>query len=214
MPSPEVEFEAELEVFRREAESAVQFFYAWRTVNEVAAGSKAVVATLNKAPLFWNTALGALQTASFIALGRVFDQEQDTRNIDRALRIAQRNPEIFRWRLLASGSRVAARTPMNGSPNTCGLPTFRRQTTFVDSENMWQQDARFTQNASARCATMSSPTSTCSSKTKCTIFTPMQRSRTFSNCWSFCAAYMRLFGNYYSTAESLSFDRPATPFRR
>ena len=109
MPSPEVEFEAELEVFRREAESAVQFFYAWRTVNEVAAGSKAVVATLNKAPLFWNTALGALQTASFIALGRVFDQEQDTRNIDRALRIAQRNPEIFS--LEALGKRKQGSSP-------------------------------------------------------------------------------------------------------
>lgn len=37
------EFENELEVFRREAESAVQFFYAWRTVNEVASKDKRVV---------------------------------------------------------------------------------------------------------------------------------------------------------------------------
>jgi hypothetical protein len=29
---------------------------------------------LNQAPLFWNTALAALQTAAHIALGRVFDQ--------------------------------------------------------------------------------------------------------------------------------------------
>ncbi|MGI8427393.1 MAG: hypothetical protein ACR2M4_12565 [Actinomycetota bacterium] len=108
MPSPEVEFESELEVFRREAESAVQFFYAWRTVNEVAAKNDAVVTTLNKAPLFWNTTLDALQTAAFIALGRVFDQEQDTHNIDRVLRIAQRNPLIFSLEALAERKRRAS----------------------------------------------------------------------------------------------------------
>lgn len=104
------EFENELEVFRREAESAVQFFYAWRTVNEVASKDKSVVAALNTAPLFWNTSLGALQTAAFIALGRVFDQEQNTHNIDRVLRIGQRNPEIFSLDALADRKR-------RGSPN-------------------------------------------------------------------------------------------------
>jgi hypothetical protein len=99
------EFENELEVFRREAESAVQFFYAWRTVNEVASKDKSVIAALNKAPLFWNTSLGALQTAAFIALGRVFDQEQNTHNIDRVLRIGQRNPEIFSLDALAGRKR-------------------------------------------------------------------------------------------------------------
>ena len=108
MPSPEVEFESELEVFRQEAESAVQFFYAWRTVNEVAAKNDAVVITLNKAPLFWNTTLDALQTAVFIALGRVFDQEQDTHNIDRVLRVAQRNPAIFSLEALAERKRRAS----------------------------------------------------------------------------------------------------------
>lgn len=108
MPSPEVKFESELEIFRQEAESAVQFFYAWRTVNEVAAKNKAVVITLNKAPLFWNTTLAALQTATFIALGRVFDQEQDTHNIDRVLRIAQQNLEIFSLNALAERKRRAS----------------------------------------------------------------------------------------------------------
>ena len=47
-----------------------------------------------KLPLFWNTSLGALQTAAFIALGRVFDQNS-THNLDRLLRVAQDNPQIF-----------------------------------------------------------------------------------------------------------------------
>jgi hypothetical protein len=101
-------FENELEVFRREAESAVQFFYAWRTVNEVASKDERVFAALNTAPLFWNTSLGALQTATFIALGRVFDQGKDTHNIDRILRIGQTNPEIFSLDALADRKRRAS----------------------------------------------------------------------------------------------------------
>jgi hypothetical protein len=30
---------------------------------------------LNTAPLFWNTILGGLQTAAFVVLGRIFDQD-------------------------------------------------------------------------------------------------------------------------------------------
>lgn len=105
---PASEFENELEVFRREAESAVQFFYAWRTVHEVAAKDNGIVAALNKAPLFWNTSLGALQTSAFIALGRIFDQEQNTHNIDRVLRIGQRNPQIFSLDALADRKRRAS----------------------------------------------------------------------------------------------------------
>ena len=94
-----------MEVFRKEAESAVQFFYAWRTVNEVAANNKAVAATLNTAPLFRNTTLSSLPTSALIALGRVFDQEKDTHNIDRVLRVAQRNPGIFSLESLANRKR-------------------------------------------------------------------------------------------------------------
>lgn len=128
MPTPEVEFESELEVFRREAESAVQFFYAWRTVNEVAAKNKAVFAALNKAPLFWKTTLGALQTSAFIALGRVFDQEQDTHNIDRVLRIAQRNLEIFSLEALAERKRRL-------SPNSHEWLSEYLKTAYVPTED-------------------------------------------------------------------------------
>jgi AbiU2 len=90
----DAQFERELEVFRTEAETGIQFFYAYLTVHAVAAKNEAVYRLLNKAPLFWNTSLGALQTAAFIALGRVFDQNS-THNLDRLLRIAQDNPQIF-----------------------------------------------------------------------------------------------------------------------
>lgn len=97
-------FENELEVFRTEAESAIQFFYSWLGVHAVAGGHKAVYRLLNRAPLFWNTALGALQTSTFIDLGRVFDQ-QSRHNVDRLLKIAQSNMAVFSKDALAGRKR-------------------------------------------------------------------------------------------------------------
>ena len=94
MTSPEAQFERELEVFRTEAEAAMQFFYAYLTVHAVAKDHEPVRRLLNTAPLFWNTNLGALQTAAFMALGRVFDQDS-RHNLDQLLRTAQNNLSIF-----------------------------------------------------------------------------------------------------------------------
>ena len=94
MTTPAERFERELEIFRTEAEAGTQFFYADLAVHAVAADRKAVYQLLNQAPLFWNTCLGTLQTATFIALGRIFDQGSD-HNIDKLLRISQDDPEII-----------------------------------------------------------------------------------------------------------------------
>lgn len=90
----ERKFERELEVFRTEVEAATQFLYAFLAVHAVVADNKKVHKLLNHAPLFWNTNLEALQTASFIVLGRIFDQNS-THNVDKLLRIAQDNRQIF-----------------------------------------------------------------------------------------------------------------------
>lgn len=91
----DTKFEHELEVFRTEVEAATQFLYAFLAVHAVAADNKKVYKLLNKAPLFWNTNLGALQTAAFIALGRIFDQNS-AHNVDRLLRLAQDNRQMFK----------------------------------------------------------------------------------------------------------------------
>lgn len=87
-------FANELEVFRTEAESGVQFFYSYLTIHTVAGENKEVYRLLNQAPLFWNTMVVALQTSTFIALGRVFDQNSE-HNVDILLKIAQSNMNIF-----------------------------------------------------------------------------------------------------------------------
>ena len=51
MHSPAADFEVQLELFRTEAESAIQFFYAWDSVHAVAARDEAIVRLLNQAPM-------------------------------------------------------------------------------------------------------------------------------------------------------------------
>ncbi|HWW17189.1 MAG TPA: hypothetical protein VNY81_01110 [Candidatus Saccharimonadales bacterium] len=94
MTTLEAQFERELEIFRTEAEGCTQFFYAYLAVHAAAARRKAVHRLLNEAPLFWNTCLAALQAASFMTLGRIFDNDSD-HNLSKLLRTTRDHPEIF-----------------------------------------------------------------------------------------------------------------------
>lgn len=99
------DFERELEVFRTECQGAIQFFYSWQTIHVVAASDKQVQRALNDAPLFWNTSLGAMQAATFIALGRIFDPDQKNHSISRLLALGHKNLEIFSKEALADRKR-------------------------------------------------------------------------------------------------------------
>jgi hypothetical protein len=83
-------FERELEIFRTEAEACAQFLFAFLAVHDVAYRKKAVHKLLNRAPLFWNTCLGAMQASAFIVLGRIFDSNSP-HNINQLLKVAQDN---------------------------------------------------------------------------------------------------------------------------
>ncbi|WP_131723297.1 MULTISPECIES: AbiU2 domain-containing protein [Burkholderia] len=108
--SIESEFECELEIFRREAEAGAQFFYAYLTLHAVASEDPSVYCALNSTPLFWNATLAGLQSAAIIALGRVFDQNSP-HNIDRVLRHAENNPQLFSKQSLAARKQGAALNP-------------------------------------------------------------------------------------------------------
>jgi hypothetical protein len=106
MTARPTEFETQLDLFRMEAQGVLQFFYAWDATRAVAAKDKSVVRLLNQAPLFWNTALGALQTSSLVALGRLFDP--DTANnysVTRLLAFAHANIDMFSKEALAARKR-------------------------------------------------------------------------------------------------------------
>ena len=91
--SPEEVFERELENFRREASDAACFYWVSRTVSFMAR-DRAVLRTLNQAPLFWNLSEGACQAALVVALGRIFDQGSP-HNIDALLTSAAGQRQIF-----------------------------------------------------------------------------------------------------------------------
>ena len=91
--SPDEVFELELENFRREASDAACFYWVSRTVSFMA-GDRAVLRTLNQAPLFWGIAEGACRDALIVALGRIFDQGSP-HNVDALLGWAASQPQIF-----------------------------------------------------------------------------------------------------------------------
>lgn len=113
--SPEQQFKRELDVFDTEAATAKQFFYAWLGIHAAAAESKEVHRVLNTAALFWNTNMGALQTATFVSLGRIFDQNS-THNIDRFLKLAQDNRQIFSKAALAARKQGTDKSPPEWLP--------------------------------------------------------------------------------------------------
>ena len=100
MATPEQQFIRELEVFRTEAQAGAQFLYAYLSFNSIVSEKKKTYREVNKTPLFWNTTMGSLQTSFFIVLGRIFDQNS-THNIDRLIKIAQENRDIFSKEALA-----------------------------------------------------------------------------------------------------------------
>ena len=63
---------SELEIYRQEVSQCSQFLYVYLAIHALGTDQH-IRRGLNEEALFWNTVLGSLQTAIFIALGRVFD---------------------------------------------------------------------------------------------------------------------------------------------
>jgi len=78
--SDELEFTKRLDSFRAEAEAPSQYLYALLTCRELAAIDSRVFNLFNTNADFWNVALNALHSTSFLALHRLFDGD----SIDRA----------------------------------------------------------------------------------------------------------------------------------
>ena len=103
----EAAFLRELEIFRHDVEGATQLFYAHLAVHATMAQHEQVADRLNEASLFWSTCQYALQSSTFIVLGRIFDQKS-RHNIDHLIGIALRDPSMFSESALAQRKRGAA----------------------------------------------------------------------------------------------------------
>lgn len=129
---PEERFESELEVFRKEADEAVQHLYAYLTMHAVAAEDRSVRQLYNTFPLFWLTTLRGLQTALFMVLGRIFSQDSE-HNLGGLLRRAEADSEIFSRESLAKRKSSIAGLDVQAYVSDAHVPTredfrgFRRE---------------------------------------------------------------------------------------
>jgi|SRR5712664_1799965 len=101
-------FEDELEVFRTEEEAAQQYFFAYLSVQTLAAKDEDVLANMNSTPLFWRTTHYAMVLAAFVTLGRIFDQDSKSdHNIDKLIRVTGESLHLFTRAALAE-RKIAA----------------------------------------------------------------------------------------------------------
>lgn len=88
------DFTDELEVFRKEQNTAQQMFFAWLAMRATTAEDREVLRCVNNTPLFWINVQHALLVTAFVNLHRIFDQESK-HNIDRLIGIAENNLSLF-----------------------------------------------------------------------------------------------------------------------
>lgn len=105
----EAAFEQELEIFRKEEETAQQHFFAYLSVRELAASDVDVLKAMNTTPLFWLTTHHAMLVSAFIALGRIFDQNS-AHNIDSLMALASKDLSVFSKPALAKRKEKAGLT--------------------------------------------------------------------------------------------------------
>ena len=133
--SPEDRFVRELENLRRDSDAAAQYLYAWLAFHKCADGSRPTRMAVNKNALFWNTSLGALQTALFISLGRIFDKDPNSHSINRLLREGSQNPQIFSRASLAARKRQL-------SPGASWIRSYAKDA-YVPTNNDFHRLARY-----------------------------------------------------------------------
>jgi len=95
-PPPPGDVDEEIEIFRKDEESAQQTFFAYIGIRDLIARRPDVHAAINRNAMFWLTTHRALFVSTFVGLGRIFDQDS-AHNLDRLLSIVGRNiPELGR----------------------------------------------------------------------------------------------------------------------
>lgn len=104
----EDDFLNELEVFRKELEACIQFFYAYLAINDVLGDNEKALNIINRTPLLWLTISGALEASFFITLTRIFDKDPRTHNVGRLLQIGKSNIDIFSAKALEIRKRKSS----------------------------------------------------------------------------------------------------------
>jgi len=102
---PDRNFERQLENLDHESNIIASYVYAEMAIQHAASKSKLLLNRLNKTPTFWITCSAALQSAAYIALGRVFDLKSPY-NLNELLVSMENNLTLFSREALALRKRA------------------------------------------------------------------------------------------------------------
>ena len=100
--TPEQEFKLRLDALDRDARAAALIAYTSRSLHYIASQKPSLVKALDRNAGFWNPVLGAMQTASIVALGRIYDKTKGVLSAERLLEHATTYPGIFSRNALAA----------------------------------------------------------------------------------------------------------------
>jgi hypothetical protein len=108
------DFKNELDVFDNAAHEATQYFHAELTIGRLASDNPQVRDFLNQTPLFWHTCTGALQMATVVTLGRIFDKKGKSRhNLETLIAMACQNVDLFSKAALAERRKGSIKEQSN-----------------------------------------------------------------------------------------------------
>ena len=124
-------FEQELEVFRTEAETGTQFFYAWLGVHATMSDHRPVLDLLNEASPFWATNLGALQQSAHRHWDASSIRTKGPNTTSTGACVSPKTIDKSSRRKRSVGERRANQpVRQSGCPVTCRRRTSQRLTTF------------------------------------------------------------------------------------
>lgn len=88
---------------RRAARAAARYAYVGSAINFIANQQPGLIPILDRDAGFWNTVLGAMQTASIVGLGRIYDSRRDVLSAQRLI------DHVITYRGIFSRAALAAR---------------------------------------------------------------------------------------------------------
>jgi AbiU2 len=101
-PTPEQIFLERLGALERDARAAARYAYVGSAINFIANQQPGLIPVLDRDAGFWNTVLGAMQTASIVGLGRIYDSRRDVLSAKRLVDHVITYPGIFSRTALAA----------------------------------------------------------------------------------------------------------------
>ena len=107
----ETEFWSNFEIIRSDVDKAIETFYSYISMHNIASDNKNIYHAINRNPTFWNITLYSLQSTFFITIGRIFDDGKDAHSVHKLISSALSHPEFFSKEALANRKSAGKEKP-------------------------------------------------------------------------------------------------------